>query len=317
MSAIYYHEYCLRSRVPLNAQSDRREFYGVLLRIGDGFACLHPWPELGDAPLAEQLECLREARPTRLIARAYRCAGLDALARREGRSLFAGLKIPESHALIPGGGVEEAMEEGFATVKLKCGERIGEEGERVAEIAARGEKRGLRLRLDFNESLREEGFRELMESLPEAAKAQIEFVEDPAPYDGAVWERMGKESGLALALDRQAGEGTTGYQYLVIKPALDDVEALLAGAKAGGIRVVITSYMDHPLGQIYAAYEAARAGAESDVALETCGLLTHRLFEPDAFVEQIVSEGPRLRAPGGTGLGFDDLLESLSWKKLI
>ena len=39
--------------------SERTEFEGALIRIGDGFGCLHPWPELGDPGLEDLLEELR------------------------------------------------------------------------------------------------------------------------------------------------------------------------------------------------------------------------------------------------------------------
>jgi hypothetical protein len=35
-----------------------------------------------------------------------------------------------------------------------------------------------------------------------------------------------------------------------------------------------------------------------------------------SFIEAIATEGARLLPPSGTGLGFDDLLSRLPWKKL-
>ena len=74
--------------------------------------------------------------------------------------------------------------------------------------------------------------------------------------------------------------------------------------------IVITSYMDHPMGQFGAAYFAALHPAPR------CGLFTHVLYEKNEFSERIVSDGARLLAPEGTGIGFDDLLEHLPWKRL-
>ena len=78
----------------------------------------------------------------------------------------------------------------------------------------------------------------------------------------------------------------------------------------------VTSYMDHAIGQMYAAYEAAVLKAKYPDQVRECGLLTHTLFESDEFFEAIESKGPKLMAPGGSGLGFDDQLDRLSWKKL-
>jgi hypothetical protein len=44
--------------------------------------------------------------------------------------------------------------------------------------------------------------------------------------------------------------------------------------------------------------------------------MTHVLYEPDAFIERIECAGARLLPTKGTGLGFDDLLESLQWATL-
>jgi hypothetical protein len=44
--------------------------------------------------------------------------------------------------------------------------------------------------------------------------------------------------------------------------------------------------------------------------------VTHVLFERNEFSERLELDGARLRAPHGTGIGFDDLLERMSWKKL-
>ena len=45
--------YRIKSRGCLNAISGRREFEGALIRVGDGFGGIHPWPELGD-PMLEK-----------------------------------------------------------------------------------------------------------------------------------------------------------------------------------------------------------------------------------------------------------------------
>jgi O-succinylbenzoate synthase len=82
-------------------------------------------------------------------------------------------------------------------------------------------------------------------------------------------------------------------------------------------RVVVTSYMDHPLGQAFAAWEAGRLALQFPGLVGVCGLQTHHLFEPDAFTEALGPWAPSFQAPPGKGLGFDDLLGKLPWKRLI
>jgi O-succinylbenzoate synthase len=105
--------------------------------------------------------------------------------------------------------------------------------------------------------------------------------------------------------------------WLVVKPAVIDPAAAMEHAWETGKRLVVTSCMDHAIGQMYAAWMAAGCEGFLQELAGDCGLLTHELFEPDPFFECLAREGDRLLPPEGTGLGFDDLIEGLPWKKLI
>ena len=70
---------------------------GALVRVGNGFADVHPWPELGDAPLERQLTMLARGETTALTRRSLELARIDSDARARSVSLFAGLTIPLSH----------------------------------------------------------------------------------------------------------------------------------------------------------------------------------------------------------------------------
>ena len=113
-------------------------------------------------------------------------------------------------------------------------------------------------------------------------------------------------------LETRAGEA----DWLVVKPAV--INSVVPGeiAHENGLRLTFTSYLDHAVGQLYAAWRAAECAPIFGSQLGACGLLTHESFEPDPFFEQLGSEGARLVPPPGTGLGFDDLLETLPWKPL-
>lgn len=250
---------------------------GALIRVDDGFADVHPWPELGDLPLNEQLAILARGETTSLTRASLEHARIDGDARRRGVSLFEGLTIPESH--WPGNDPPP----GFDTVKIK----------RVMPVPEH-----VRIRIDFNAKLSAVEFLRIADTLP---RERIDFIEDPCPYDPVVWRELREKTGLRLALDRFAGDA----DVLVHKPALHTEWPVFEG------EIVVTSYMDHPIGQFFAAYVAATHAVSA-----RCGLFTHVLYEPDAFIERIATDGARLLPPDGTGVGFDDLLESLPWKKL-
>lgn len=268
---MFVHRYQL---IPLRGGAPRR---GALLRVGGGFADVHPWPELGDAPLDEQLALLARGETTPLTRASLHWASVDASARARGDSLFEGLAIPASHW----SGNEPP--DGFDTVKTKGVMPVPEH---------------VRIRIDFNARLSSAEFLRVAETLP---KERIDFIEDPCPYDERLWRSLRVHTGLRLALDRFVGAA----DVLVHKPALHVSFPRFDG------EVVVTSYMDHPVGQFFAAYVAA-----TNEVSARCGLFTHALYEPDAFIDRIRADGARLLPPEGTGVGFDDLLEDLPWTKI-
>jgi len=276
-----YWKYELKPKRRLSAIAAEGPRRGALIRVDGGYADIHPWPELGDAPLNEQLALLARGETTPLTRASLKFADIDRAARRDERSLFDGLTIPPSHWPGPD------PPGGFDTVKLKSIDRIPEH---------------VRLRIDFNATLTPEEFVRIAATLP---RERVDFIEDPCPYDAATWTDLRARTGLRLALDRGSVAGQRrGADVLVIKPAIEEIPPTDS-------ELVVTSYMDHPIGQLCAAFAAATAGITA-----TCGLVTHVLYEPDPFIDRMQIDGARLIAPGGTGWGFDDLLEGLPWRTL-
>jgi o-succinylbenzoate synthase len=285
---IWYWRYELVPRRRLSAIAADGARQGALIRVGDGFADVHPWPELGDAAVDQQLDLLRRGETTALTRRSLSLAALDGEARRRARSLFEGVAIPPSHWPLAGGDVPAA----FDTVKVKMSPGSGLD----ASLAR------YHLRLDFNATLDAEAFLSFVQSLSPELRRAIDFVEDPCPYSPQIWSGLQERTGVRLALDR--GGAFAGVDVLVVKPAVQELPL-------SDKEIVITSYMDHPVGQLGAAYVAASSGITT-----TSGLTTHLLYESDAFIERMVLDGTRLVPPAGTGIGFDDLLESLPWGRL-
>jgi O-succinylbenzoate synthase len=283
MTTIRIARYTLVPRRALSARAGAAPRHGALIRIGDGFGDVFPWPELGDAPLDEQLARLSRGETTPLTARTLAMARIDGEARRAGRSLFDGLTIPRSHWT----GIDPPPE--FDTIKVKGGPDFD-----AASLPDR-----VRVRIDFNGTLDADSFARM--PLP---RERIDFVEDPVPYDAATWRALRERTGLRLALDRIVA--TDGVDVLIVKPALQKLPRV-------GLPLVITSSMDHPVGQFGAAYVAAKHASLVD---ERCGLFTHVLYEPNEFSDAIRSDASRLLPPAGTGIGFDAQLERMPWVPL-
>jgi O-succinylbenzoate synthase len=210
---VWFHRYALVPKRPLGgiARAGARE--GALLRFGDGFADLHPWPELGDPPLDVQLGMLSRGETTAQIIASRTLAEADANARRRGVSLFHGLTIPQSH--WPGRNPPPE----FDTAKVKGAEGLPD---------------GVRLRLDFNSTLSPESFVALATALP---RERIDFVEDPCAYDAATWLELSR-SGIPLALDRAAGERHVEARCGLFTHVLYDGDPFLDAVRGDGARLL-------------------------------------------------------------------------------
>lgn len=318
-SPIHVHEYLLRSGVALNAASVRRTFAGALIRTHGGYGCIHPWPEFGDAPVEEQLRLLSQGVTTPVTAIALHCAEIDGAARRAGLSLFEGLEIPRSHyswsfAADSEAQMERVLSEGWPAIKAKGLANHSETTRFLEACAQRFESQGVRLRVDFNGVLDQAAFEQFLANLPPRVRDALDFVEDPFPYDADAWAAMQQKWGVKLALDKGWKSGTHGFDAVVVKPARRDWRTVAQTHPRHPL--VLTSAMDHALGQMFAAYEAAVAKTEGQ-ALDFCGLCTEHLFEKDAFFARLTSHGGHLTADrSGGGLGFGEVLESLPWRPL-
>jgi o-succinylbenzoate synthase len=251
------------------------------------------------------------------VKRAIRCAEFDRTARSFEHSLFEEMEVPESHATLSvmrAEGVARAAEAGFSTIKLKTGRNPEVEIRFLDEMSAGHPQ--LKWRLDFNEALEPEAAIAFLSGLKERTRAALDFVEDPCPYSEAAWRTVFRETRVNLAVDREAAPLSSAAQAMVIKPAIDEPFLLAEAALQNRQRVILTSYMDHPLGQTFAAWEAARLGLQFPGLIGLCGLQTHHLFEPDEFTEMLGPWSPVFQPPAGFGLGFDDLLEALPWTRL-
>lgn len=263
---------------------------GALLEVDGGYCDVHPWPELGDLPLFKQLNLLKEGTLTPLTKQSLEFARLDAAARKKGRGLLEGVTVPQSHFLIKKldqdtiNLVHQAFDEGFRTFKVKLGKDLPKE---ITLIKPLLELPQTRWRLDFNGSLCQEFLN------ADLNFDAIEFCEDPGL----------DEFPLPVAWDR---EEVSHYQYRIVKPAVDDWRSMRTNKP-----LIFTTYLGHPLGQVADAYVAGVFQCK-----EVCGLLSHRVYAPNAFSECLSWSGPEWRSPEGTGFGFDHLLEGLSWQSL-
>ena len=311
------HSYLLKSGGALNTVSSRHLFAGALIRHQGGYGCVHPWPEFGDVPIEEQLHLLRNGVTTPVTQMALHCAAIDGAARDAGLSLFEGLPVPQSHYSWSFSHdwdhqMQRVLSEGWPAIKAKGSANHAETRQFLEACLERSSR--VRLRVDFNGILDRPAFESFIESLPDAVLQALDFVEDPFPYEAASWAAVHRRYGVNLALDKGWKDGAGGYDVVVVKPARRDWRSV--SNRHPGMKLVMTSAMDHALGQAFAAYETAVAAASGQL-LDYGGLCTEHLFEPDPFFERVRTRGGFYLADrSGGGLGFGDLLESLTWSRL-
>lgn len=288
---------------------------GALLKIIEeegrvGYADCHPWPELGDLSLDEQLDCLSRQKMSSLTAQSLAFAKIDAGLRSRGLSAFTGLRIPKSHYLVmkltPNAffEVQEAMNQGFNLFKIKLGKGLEEEIPfllKVLEIIPK-------VRLDFNHACTKQTFCDFLTQI-KPFLMKVDFIEDPFQFEEQAWAEIQAKYGVDLACDREAvavNGKVCSAKVLVHKPAVEQVFKNTAHG------IIVTSYLDHPLGQACAAFVAAKYYPES-----ICGLNSHRIYLPNTYSVRLEWHSPEFKVPRGLGFGFDDLLQEEQWQRLI
>ncbi len=312
-----YTPYTLYPMGAMSARAAAQPRQGVLLR-GDngGYACLQSWPELGDAPLEYELDALRDGSPLRLGARALKCIELDGAARAKGVSLFAGLRVPRSHATLTVSATPSQVynlhQRGFRTGKIKVAPKLDATVERLVNLASMVPD--WKWRVDFNCTLSLKEALEFWDRLSDEMKKRIDFVEDPCYYDVGVWQTL-QDAGMPLGYDMPVQnesiipQKTSRPMMRLVKPARHQSTTGLP---------VFTTYMDHPVGQCWAAYSAAAYYSDKPAEeVPLCGLMTHYVYRPNEFSQVLGMDiSPEFPVPSGTGLGFDSLLAAQPWKTL-
>jgi O-succinylbenzoate synthase len=316
---VKFYIYSVIASGQLNARATEFHRQGALIQTDEGgVGCIHPWPELGDATLEEELAALRDRKPLALGKQALECARVDGEARNKGVNLFDGLVIPKSHATLPPSVSPATVRlmglHGFRAGKVKAMTSAEATAERLSVLASVAPD--WRWRLDFNAMLEEREAMIFWRNLSPELRGLIDFVEDPCPFSRESWTHLMSE-GMPIACDLFLDPQNPPMQdadtppIRIIKPAREAIPAKGSGQH------VFTSVMDHAIGQLWATWNAAKYYEGTPVdEIPLCGLCTHLLFKNDPFFNDLGEMAPTITPPAGTGLGFDHLLATLPWSPL-
>lgn len=302
---------------------------GALLRVlqkdgNFGYADCHPWTEFGDVPLSDQLNRLAGGKKTPLTNRSLLFAQIDGQARSERKHLFHGLTLPQNHyhisavSLLSEALLDRLASDGFNLIKIKVGVDFQDDYAILKNFSRQLRTNRLKLRLDFNSKLNE---KEFLAFLKQSAPYHdvIDLFEDPFPYDPLCWQEIREQQKIKLACDLcslLALKHPHSCDFLVVKPAIQDIAPFLAD-ELKGRRLILTSYLDHPMGQLAGLYVAATVIKNNHEILSECGFLTHHAYQPTSFSESFTHKGSRLiPSMQGYGFGYDTFLENLNWSPL-
>ena len=323
---VYFYD--LHPLTQLNSRHSPSSKPGALLKVEFkeglvGYSDYHRWCELADCNLFEKLQYMRNSRKSVEFQHSVDQAQIDAQFRYENRSgfdLFRHIEI-SNHYLISDiinfSKIKflELEAQGYRRFKVKMGRKLSSETRSLKQLCTVcGDQ--TQFRLDFNESLKAKSFRIWLEKNLNCLD-KIDFIEDPISFKASQWESLSKEFSIRLALDMAADPlqvDPCAFEVLILKPAIQNVEKIMERYKNFRHSLVLTHYMDHPVGQSIAGWWACWAMENFGSRVMECGLQSRGVFEESLF--SLDSRSPRFVPPKGLGWGFDELLSDLDWRGL-
>lgn len=317
MVKLSYSPYELQPKSALNAVTENQVRKGFLVRCDwqgqIGFADVCSWPVFGDPTRDELIEDLKKGRIDHpLLQQALwfcrRTSGFDSDSWAEARDKVASMK---SHRLITDlSKAPDLSQTPFA--KVKMGRDLKLETHALLQLAEAYPK--TKWRLDFNSSMKPDDFEAWALSLG-GIKSQIDYIEDPSPYNSRQWVDWQKRFQVSLALDMTPDEEPHGgFDVLVVKPAkqgLSDVEWIVR--RHPGLRVVGTTYLGHPLTDLLSAYFMATLYSEFEMEAEVGGYYSGHQFEPQQGFPALGFEKGCLKPQPGMHWGYGGVLENIPW----
>lgn len=303
-----------------------------------GYADLHPWTSLGDQTIDEQIKFWKSGHTASQLQQSLNMARKDALARLQGREGVRYLPAIKNHTLLLDKHLEIEAFRAPAKNTLEKSEpkifkwKISPDNLEHASTflnAVKSVQNNSVWRLDANALLNFETVVAFWKSLTPEARACIQFVEDPCPYQESHWNQL-EELGIPLAIDFETTKWlssanktspTSSHQtYFVFKPAVQNMTWWSEWLQEHPHRFLITSYLDHPVGLLQAQWVAEDLSIEFPDLLQVCGLNLPigrevlSAYWPGLHLNQ--NTNPSWQGQPSVGIGFQQMLENLEWVEL-
>jgi O-succinylbenzoate synthase len=324
----WVHRYQITPRNQIGVVADTKPRSGALLKVVGssgvaGFSDVFPWPEYGDAALDDQLASLAAGRPTALVQWSLQLAEEDAKLRSQGKNAFENEIQVKNHYTITDcsqvseSAIQEALRAGFTSFKVKVGRSLQQEAQWVSQLVKHNT---LKVRVDFGGRTALNEFKKFFSFLNAHELKQIEFAEDPCPFQFEEWREASKIVPIAVDFESEKINwellsSNPPFSVFIFKPGRTSFDKIQKWIDRFSLKIVVTSSLDHPVGVAHACRKAIELKKIYGERLLDCGCLTFKNYQPNAFSEVVQSEGPYLKGIPGTGIGFNNLVEAIEWKK--
>lgn len=342
ISKIDYADYILEPIATVgNLDKTSKARSGTLLQISwgnhlTGYADLFPWPELGDLSLDQLKQEIKKKNWQQfLIKNSISIAILDAQARAEKKSLFDDQYPVKNYYLCPDlqkinhAELELIKQRGFKDLKIKMQINASDDILKLNQLFS---DQDFSIRLDLNNFASLEKLAYLNKNISPRVKEKIVYVEDPFRFDLNLWKDANKLFSLGFDLQGDLNpfdytaedKDEKAFEYIIYKPARkktnQENKSFSEALEKDRVKIVVTSSLDHPLGQAYALYEAQRIGKikkdKTNMTLPA-GALSLWTYNVTGFESEFVYKGNQFYKTKGFGLGFDEQLQKQNWKNLI
>lgn len=319
--------YQLALKGSLNAQMNQTKVNGLLLKIQFnaslvGYSSVQTYPQFGDPTLEEVeqsiLTWLRTGdSKSQITKNIVNWANRDAIARKQNLSLKVDPQCFENHFLVndmktlTSESLKQVKHQGYKIIKFKMGRNLAEE---TQILRCQAELKNFKWRLDFNASLNKSQWISWGKENLDLFK-NIEFVEDPIPFDLDDWRVVKQSLPVKLALDFHLEQHLRQQQtaevvdVIVIKPMVDNIDDVIQWVIKHDKKYLFTSYLDHVIGQKNAQLDLMQYLPKMKDSLLACGLNSNFVFEQTSYSE--------FTENSAQGIGYTSLLQGEKWQEIL
>lgn len=298
---VAFSSYQLIPKQSLNRLQKNFPVKGALLRISEnnhhGYVDCLCWPQFGELPFSQIIENIRNGNMNdSLTQRLLQVAKSDLNARKDKVQLLAGIRDLKNHSYV-----FSYSEESTQVIKVKMSGEF--ESDKQVILTLLKDKPDVKLRLDFNSGMQELQIDQFIKFL-NLHKTHIDFIEDP--FSGALSDlnKFSQRTEIGVALDWWPVQIKLEWNGpLILKPLHEDPQLFLNLPN----RIIVSSLMDHPLGQVQAASLA------SHWPNEIHGLRSEVFYNENSYTKTLRQYFSGELDQTTFGYGFGELLEMENW----